>query len=116
MNDSQCKSGAILSVRCSGARTAEWGEHQCRHMRRSRMHQTCKQCGRLQRFEFSVSDELWARSGCDPTETLCIECWLARAESAGLRSLSLGDFRFIGVAGFRIASVLYQLPPVPDED
>ena len=73
---------------------------------KNQQHQTCKTCGRIQRFEFSVSDELWKRSGCAPEKARCIECWLEKLDDSDVPEISIDDFQFLGIVGDRIQCVL----------
>lgn len=69
------------------------------------MHQTCKTCGRKQRFEFSVTDELWTRSGGTPG-AMCVECWLELAELNGLEKIEISEIRFLGIVGDRLNLII----------
>lgn len=68
-------------------------------------HQTCKRCPRIQRFEFSIKDEIW---NLIPEKwhnrVLCIECFLELLEEniVGKLKISLEDFEFLGIAGLDI--------------
>ena len=73
--------------------------------------QSCDSCQRRQRFEFVVTDELWERSGCDPCEVLCIECFLARADSNGVKGCNLEDIVFVATVGDGLNAVLLDPGP-----
>jgi len=63
-------------------------------------HQTCDRCERVQRFEFSVSDDLWSLAGCQPHEVLCIECFCRRLEDSHVRPVEIeGDVLFLAMVG-----------------
>ena len=68
---------------------------------KNKMQQTCKNCGRTQRFEFVVSDELWSKATLCKLITnlkkvqpypyaLCIECFLEFANNNNLRGKEIG--------------------------
>lgn len=46
-------------------------------------HQTCADCLRPQRFDYSADDKQWDRVVGHPGLTLCIECYLRRCDAAG---------------------------------
>lgn len=62
--------------------------------------QTCKNCGRIQRFEWSVVDTLWEVTT-EPGDTvLCIECWLEKVDRfLMMGDLEAEDFRFMAIVG-----------------
>lgn len=79
------------------------------------MHQTCKKCGRVQRFEFAVSDLVWRWV---PEEyqykALCIECFLELVEERVMVAhLNLRDFQFLGIVtpSGRLSGVLLDRNP-----
>ena len=73
-------------------------------------HQTCKHCGRVQRFEFAVTDDLWMRTTGDYPFALCIECWLAMADEAG-SSICGSDIIYLGISGAKVSTILLDRVP-----
>jgi len=73
--------------------------------------QTCKKCGRRQRFEYSVSDTFWARL---PEKwhdkCLCIECFLEEMDETLEEDVVFGlpSVRFMGVVGDKIKARLFD--------
>lgn len=83
-------------------------------------HQTCKQCGRRQRFEFVVSDELW-RLGGGNLQPMCIECWLERLDHncnrIGISYIFEPDsFRHLSIVGDNVNGVLQDLEEQGDDN
>jgi hypothetical protein len=77
--------------------------------------QYCKKCGRDQRFEFSIREEIWSKL---PEKwinhVLCIECFLEELEKASPdQRFELSDFAFIGIVGERFkGGILIDNPKV----
>jgi len=70
--------------------------------------QTCYRCGRRQRFEFSVTDKLWALVPVPYCyHALCIECFLLSLDERGEPlTIGLDDFVFVAVLGGYINSAI----------
>lgn len=72
--------------------------------------QRCSRCRRIQRFEFSIADELWNLVG--HGDALCIECFLEALDDVALTNeipkiaIEIEDFKFLGVVGHRFTCIL----------
>lgn len=72
-------------------------------------HQRCSVCGRMQRFEFSLNNEVWALADLD--DAACIECFLERLDDGALteeRRIEIPPeaWLFLAVVGYRVGGLI----------
>lgn len=75
--------------------------------------QTCDDCERPQRFEYSVSDEIW-ETVAKPEENLCIECFCKRLDLSPNkpRDIAIADFVFLGIVLDNVSYVIVDRVPL----
>ena len=71
--------------------------------------QTCKKCGREQRFEYSVLDSLWIMLPKKwHNRCLCIECFIEEIDKMLIDEVnfSKNEFKFLAIVGDKLHCII----------
>ena len=75
--------------------------------------QTCKKCGRAQRFEYSLDDSIWQRLPKKwHNKCLCIECFIEEMDSMFIHDVWFNkeEVKHMSIVGDKVHCIIKEEP------